>query len=106
MDQQEGDEEAAHAPVAVQERVNGLELSMGESTGNQHRQVGLLMQEPLEVVQGLMHLVDRRRHKGRLLKWDIGRPDPVLRRTELSRLAVAATHPAQKLGVDLSDESE
>src|SRR5690242_7028324 len=62
--QKERDEEPADTTVAVEERVNRLELSVGQPAVNQDGQAGV-MQEFLEVVERRLHLVNGRWYEAR-----------------------------------------
>jgi hypothetical protein len=106
VDELEGDEEPAHAPVAVQKRVDGLELGMHEAAVDEHGQVALFVQEILKVVERLGHLGDRRRDEGGPGEGRPARADPVLAPSELAGELVGATGAAQELGVYLADQAQ
>ena len=91
VDELEGDEEPAHAPVAVQERVDGLELGVHEAAVDEHGQVALFVQELLKVVERLGHLGHRRRDEGGLGEGRSARADPVLAPAKLAGQLVGAT---------------
>lgn len=102
----EGDEEPANAPVAIKKRVDGLELGVRQTAADERRQIVLLVQELLQVVECTRHLGDRRRHKGSLRKGRVLRPDPVLALAELAGELVGPADAAHKLSVDLAYEPQ
>ena len=84
--EQEGNQEPPHPPVAVDERVDGFELSVGEPAVHEDRQWGRVVQERFEVVERRVHLVNRRRNEdGGVQVATIRRPDPVLSPSKLAR---------------------
>ena len=105
MDEQEGDQQPADTAVAVEEWVDGLELRMCQAGVDECGQL-LLVQEALEVVERLLHLVDRGRHERRLCQARVLRPDPVLRAAKLAGETVSTATAGQELTVDLADQAE
>jgi hypothetical protein len=64
---QQGDEEAAQTAVAVEERVDSLELHVGQRRLHQRRRARrLIVQEPLQVPHAEEHLTRRRGHEDRI----------------------------------------
>jgi len=84
MHEQERDQEPPHTTVAIDERVDGFELGVSEPDVDQDRQLVLLVEEALEVVESRMHLRERGRHEGRSFNGRVLRSDPVLMSAELS----------------------
>ena len=105
MDEQKRDQETPDSAVAVEERVDRLELRVRQ-TGVDERRERLLVEKPLEVVQRHLHLRDRRRDESGLVQGRVLGPDPVLRAAELAREAVGATGPRKQLTMDLGDQAE
>ena len=66
MAQQERNEQPPNPAVAVQERMDGFELRMSQRADDERIQAAGVMKEPLEVAEGDVHLVRRRRDKGRI----------------------------------------
>jgi hypothetical protein len=105
VDEEEADQESPDTAVTVQERVDRLELRMSEPDVDQCRQL-VVVEKPLEVVEGLLHLVNRRRHERRLGQGGVLGADPVLRLAELAGPAVRSAHAGQELPVDLGDQAK
>ena len=61
--QQRVDERPAHAPVAIGERMDGLEVSVHHHCLNEHRDVGAI-HELAQIVDGIRDESSSRRHKG------------------------------------------
>ena len=60
MFEQNSDQQATHAPVAIQIRMNGFKLSMNQSYANQNRQVwGGCVYEPFKFTQQVRDLLGR-----------------------------------------------
>ena len=76
------DEQASNSAVAIKERMNRLELGMGDRGVYQRRQ-GLVMQEPLPGVETAHELRGRRRDVSGLAQRRPGGSDPVLTAPEL-----------------------
>src|SRR5205823_5118365 len=100
--QQESDEQAAHTPVAIEERMNGLELVMNEGETNQRGQVRLGMEELLEHVERRVHLRNRWWNVGRVRNRRSGLADPILHAAKLARRAALAANAGQQLRVHLA----
>ena len=93
------DQEPADAAVAIEERMDRLELRMGETNPNQGRQTAIVMQPPLQRREGVGDGFGRR--------WDkagVAGPaaaDPVLRPAEFTRAACPRLeHPASGCGAN------
>src|ERR1700720_3250054 len=102
--QQKCDEQPPETAVAVEERVNGLELHMHEACFDKNgdlRRFG--MYELFQIRHQVENLIGRR--------WNIDRiagpcsADPVLRTPEFARLLVRATTPGKQNVVNLSNET-
>ena len=104
--QKEGDQETAHAPVAIKEGMDRLELRVRKGAVDQYRKFALLMKESLEGSQGLVHFLDRRRDIDGLSQRCPLWADPVLGSPKLTRGPFSASHTSQQLPVDLSDQTE
>ncbi len=103
LGQEQRDEQPADAAVAVDERVDRLELVVHERRLHEHRGM-LLVEKPLPRVQALIHLLDRGRNECRLVEGAARRSDPVLRAAKLARRRVR-TAPHQD-AVHLSAEAK
>src|SRR6266498_5290977 len=103
LTEQERHEQPSDAPVAVEERVDRLELRVGEP-GVHERRERLIVQELLEVAENVHELPRWRRHERRVSDRRGAGADPVLRPPELARIAMLATHALHELGVDLANE--
>ena len=89
MTQHQGDQQAPHPAIAVQEWVDGLELRVREARPQEHRQPGiLLVEESFQIGHAVGNRVGRRRDESR--RSGPPAPDPVLRAPELARRLVAA----------------
>ncbi len=86
--QHQRDQQAADAAIAVQERVNRLELIMSDGELDEERHV-VVMQEPLEVVERIAHRIGRGRHEYRI--HEVCAADPYWAGAELSGPAVLAS---------------
>ena len=106
LGQQERDQQPADAPVAVEKRVNGLELHVRERDLDQRRQAVLSVQESLQVTQHAGHHVVRRRHEGRRGERASAGADPVLARAQLAGLEPAAAYAAHQFSVDLPNQPD
>ena len=98
-------QEAADAAVAVQERMQGLELNMEQARLDQGRQArGVLVHEALEGVEASLQL----RH-GRRYEESVSRPgptDPVLRAAEFARVLGCAAPALQKALMHLAHQPQ
>src|SRR5947207_3028551 len=99
--EEQRDKQPPEPAVAVEERVDGLELYMSEprlhEDGNLRRS---RVQEPLEIAHASPDLARRRRHEG-----SIARPraaDPVLAAAKLAGLAPFASPAGEQDAVDLA----
>src|SRR5450756_2541650 len=102
--EQQRDQQAADAAVPVQERMDRLELRVGEPGPDEMRQaLAIVVNEMLESGDTLRHLGVRRRHIVR-----VARPraaDPILRTSELPGILVAPTPALEQLAVHFADEA-
>src|SRR5437588_2499008 len=95
MHEQERDQEAADTAIAVEERVDGLELGMRERTVDQVRQPAVIVHELLEGFQRDLHSWWRGRHEACGLRAVAA--DPVLGAAKLPRRSLRSTHPGHQL---------
>ncbi len=102
--EEERDQQTADAPVAVEERVDRLELHMCQSDLDERRQVVGLVNELLEVAKRVGNDVMRRRHEASGVDHRTGRTDPVLARPKFSWLEFAAADALHEFGVNFADE--
>jgi hypothetical protein len=100
-DQHQGDEQPTDAPVAVEERVDHLELVVRERQLHQQRQV-VLVQEPFEVRQRHAHLLRGRGHEHRIGQRVAA--DPHRTGPQLAWPAVLAPYAAQQELVHLTQQ--
>ncbi len=105
MHQEQHDEQPAESAVAVEERVDRLELVLDQRSLHQRWQLGLLVHEALEVAEQVAQLVRWRRHERRRLDRGAGCPDPVLGGSHLSGLTFTTPDPCQDRGVQLSEQA-
>ncbi len=104
--QQQRDQQPTDSSIAVQERVNRLELGVNEAAVDQHREIVPRMQKTLEVVERVPHPPHRRRDERRVGKRHVAGTDPIPRRAELPRLLVGTAHVAREFGVNLTNEPQ
>ena len=107
IDQHQHDQEPAQATVAVQKRVDGFELHMGQGSSHQHRQgmgsVRRAMDEVLQLPHARVHQPRWRRHEAGVAR--SGAADPVLTAAELPRQPVGSAAPGQQPGVDFAQQT-
>jgi hypothetical protein len=107
LHEEEADEEAAKPAVAIQERVDRLELVMNQSAADEHGKARtLLVEELLPIGEGIHHLLWWRRHEGRILDRCSALTDPVLRPAELAGRLVGTGNAFHHPLVELTDEPE
>jgi hypothetical protein len=98
---EEGDQQPAKAAIAVEKRVDGLELHMGQRRLEQYRsRLGLVVKETFELAHAFEHVFSGRRNKGRIAR--PGAADPVLAAPEFARRKAAASPLVEKHPVNLS----
>src|SRR5438876_661423 len=102
--EEERDEQAADAAVAIEERMNRLELSVGESDFDQQWQAIRFVQERLEVAQSGGYFVRRRRDERGVRERRGAGPDPVLTPTQLARGQTRSADPLQQLRMDFTNQ--
>src|SRR5581483_7859693 len=93
------------AAIAVEERMDRLELGVGQTCVNERGKL-LVVEEALEVVERLLHLVDGRRNERRLLEGCVLGTDPALRSPELSGKTMRSADACEQLAVNLRDEAK
>ena len=103
-DEEEHDQQPSEPAVAVEERVDRLELVVQQRGLDERWQSRVLVDEALEIAQQLGRSVRRRRHERGGLDRGAGRPDPVLGGAELARLAIPPADTGEDHGVHLPDE--
>ena len=100
----EGDQEASHAAVAVEEGVNGLELDVGQAgLGEDGKPVVRVVDEPLQVGHALLDVVGWRGNEDRVAGTRAA--DPVLGSPELAGHLGGAASARQQQGVHLAEEA-
>jgi hypothetical protein len=62
--QEKGDKQPAHAAIAIQEGMNGLELVVDEGKTDERGHLRRRMKVFFKPIQGIQHLLNGRRHKG------------------------------------------
>ena len=101
--EEQGDQHPAQAAVAVQERVQGLELRVQD--GELHQPIGgLVVHVPLPCAHGLGKLLRPDGHEGRLLHGAAGRADPVGDAPVVAGGLALAAHPGEQHPVRLPDD--
>jgi hypothetical protein len=104
---QERDQQPPHAPIAVDEGVDRLELGVSESTMHEDGKGSRVVEERFEVVQCRLQLMDRRRDEDGGIEVTAARgPDPVLGGAELAGGLLAAAHSPEQAIVDLADQPQ
>jgi len=83
--EEDHDEDTAKPPVPADERMDGLELRVDHRALQEVGQPVAFGHERFELVEPGPHLAHRRRDVDGVGRRRIGRPDPVLGRTELAR---------------------
>ena len=102
--QEQGDEEAAEAAIAIEKRMNGLELHMGERGFDQHGQAGgFVVEEGFERGHAGLDLWRRGRNEAGVTR--AGASDPILAAAKLSGLFVAASAFGHEDGVHFTKEA-
>lgn len=101
--EEERDEEPPHASVAVEEGVDGLELSVRQAAVHQGGEPVSVVEEPLEGVKGLAHLVGWRWNEMGLVEAAPGRADPILGAPELARVVVPTSYSLKQLAMNLAE---
>lgn len=86
--------------------MDGLELSVGQSTVNQHGKGRRVVEKFFEIVKGLVHLVGRRWDKQSRRQGAACGANPILALTKLPGSTVTTTHPFEQVGVNLTDEPQ
>src|SRR5205807_4929523 len=82
--QQERDEQATDAAVAVEKRVDGLELDVHERGADERRQVVVAVDVLLKIAEKTCQLLGRRRDENGVARTSAA--DPVLAASQLARL--------------------
>jgi len=106
LSQEQRDEQAADTAVAVEERVDRLELLVHEGALDEIGQARPVLQEELPGGERGHHLIDRRWHVGGGRQRGSRRTDPVLRAAELARSHVRAAHATHEALVQFPDETQ
>ena len=91
-----------HSAVAVEERVDGLELGVNKRAFYQGRHRRIVVHKHLKIAEGTVHFVNGRRNEAGLTQRAALRSDPVLGPAELARFLLASSNALQQLGVDLA----
>ena len=103
--EQERDQQPPHAPVAVDERVDGLELGVSEAQCTRTGKEVMSCRNTSRLSSaGCISWTGGGTKAAVLRSWQSGGPDPVLGRAELAGRLVAATDAAKQPGVDLANE--
>src|ERR1035441_2863965 len=107
--EQQGDEQPPDPAVAVEERMDGLELRVDQPADDQEGEARVQtvssMDVLLEGTDGLFHHLGRWWDEGSLRQGAPGRPDPVLGGSELPRVPLRTTPLAQQVGMDLAQQT-
>ena len=98
------DQQPPNAAVAVQERVDGLELHVREPSAHQRRQVAVGMPPPLQRRQRGRNVLGRRRNEAGGTRTPAA--DPVLRPPNLPRQLVAAADAAHQDAMGLAQKAD
>ena len=104
VEEHEGDEYSSHPAVSVQERVDRLELQVGQGDSDQRRHpVVAGVEEEFQVSHAPVHGASRRGYEGRVAR--PGAADPVLRAAEVARVLVPSASARHQHTVDLPDQA-
>ncbi len=104
-DEEEHDQETADTAIAVEERVDRLELVVHESRLDERRELRIVVDEALEIAEQTSKLAGGWRNERRRFYRRAGRPDPVLRGAELAGLALPAAHTGEEYTMHFPDEA-
>ena len=104
--EEEGDEEAADAAIAIEEGVDGFELGVRVGAVDEGGEIAGGVEEFFQIAEGLSHFVDGWRDVGGILEGAASGADPVLGAAEFSGVSLAAACAGHELGVDFTDEAE
>src|SRR5262249_46853900 len=104
--QQEGDQQAPDAAVAVEERVNGLELRVRKADLDQQWQITLRVGKCLEIGERLRDDIRGGRNEGGFVQSATARADPVLSAAQLTGRQSRAADAVEKLLVDFPDQAD
>lgn len=102
--EQKSNKKSPHAPVAVQKRMNRLELGMRHSNPDERGAVSGIMEKRLQLPQSDGCFIGRRRNKFGLVQSATFRSDSVLPSPQFARSQVRSTRTLQKFGVDFSNQ--
>jgi hypothetical protein len=105
LGEQERDQQPPDAAVAVEERVNRLELDVGQRDLDERWQVVVAMEELLQLAERRGHHMVRGRHERRVVQPCAGGTDPVLAGSQFAGLQTTAAHAFHLLGVDFADQA-
>jgi hypothetical protein len=103
--EQERDQQPPDAAIAVEERVDGLELRVRHRCVDERREL-LVMEERLQVPERFTETMRSWRNERCGRERRVTRADPVLRGAELAGLTLAPAGVLHPLGVDLADEAK
>ena len=99
------DEQPTQAPIAVEKRVDRLELDVGQARPDERGQRRILaVQEALERIEAFVQSIGRRRHEQGVA--GPGSADPVLRAAKFARLLRCAPARLEQDGVHFADQPE
>jgi hypothetical protein len=105
--QDERDQQASDAAIAIEKRVDGFKLGMGQAAANQQRHGGFaFVQEFFERAQGVHQLVRRWRYERRVGQCAACRANPVLGGAEFARWFFPAPHVLHQLAVNFAHQSQ
>ena len=79
MAKEKRDEQATNTSIAIEKRVNSLELRVRKPHMNQNRKIMVLVEKSLEIIERIPHRVRGRRHEGGAFERHKASTDPVLR---------------------------
>ncbi len=103
--QKQTDEQPPDATIAIEKRVDRLELSVRQPRlEDGRRRPELVVKEPLEVVESHRHLVGWRRHEASIRQ--ASPTDPVLRTPKLARRSGAAAAVLEQDAMHLAQEAK
>ena len=103
--QEQRDEQAAKTTIAVQKRMDSLELHVSQCRLEQCRGgVRLVVEEEFQRAHALRHRIGRRRNKGRISR--PGAAYPVLAAPKFARCLIVATAFCQQHPMDFPEQSQ
>jgi hypothetical protein len=103
LHQHQHDQQPPQTPVAIEERVDRLELHVDKGRHHQPREVIVGMEETLQIRHAALHQPRGRRYEAGVAS--SGATDPVLAVPELTRQSIGATPTGEQHGMNLPQQT-